>query len=161
VPQRPHLTQGSLAENLRIANWVSGVEEMRSACRLARLEKWIETLPQGYETQIGEGGMRLSGGQAQRLALARAFIRNAPLLIMDEPTAHLDPPEEALLEEAVRAICRERTSLVIAHRLATIYQAGQIVVLAGGQVAEAGRHEELISRQGTYAQLVQAYGGQA
>ena len=113
------------------------------------------------ETRIGEGGSRLSGGQAQRLALARAFLRDAPFLVLDEPTAHLDPPEEALLEQAVREVCRGRSALVIAHRLSTVYRADRIVVMKGGQAVEQGRHADLVAANGIYAGMVRAFGGQA
>ena len=161
VPQRPHLINGTLADNLRIANMEVGLDALDSACRKARLWEWIQTLPEGYETRIGEGGSQISGGQAQRLALARAFLRDAPLLILDEPTAHLDPPEEALLEEAVRELCRGRSALVIAHRLSTVYRADHIVVMKGGRAVEQGKHADLIRANEIYAGMARAFGGQA
>lgn len=161
VPQRPHLLNGTLADNLRIANADAGIDALDFACKQARLRDWILTLPDGYATRIGEGGSQISGGQAQRLALARAFLRDAPLLILDEPTAHLDPPEEALLEAAVRTVCQGRSALVIAHRLSTIYQADQIVVMKGGRAVERGKHAELIAANEIYAGMVRAFGGQA
>jgi ABC-type multidrug transport system fused ATPase/permease subunit len=102
----------------------------------------------------------LSGGQAQRLSLARAFLRDAPLLVMDEPTSHLDPLEERLLAETIRDLCHSRSSLVIAHRLATVYRADQILVIDQGQVVECGSHNNLMRRDGVYTRLVRSFGGE-
>jgi thiol reductant ABC exporter CydD subunit len=135
VPQNPYLFSDSLANNLRLAKPDAPESDLRAACRRAGLEEFIAELPEGLETQIGERGARLSGGQAQRLALARAFLKDAPLLILDEPTSSLDPALESQLEAAVRALTRNRTVLVIAHRLATIRQADQLIVLEAGKVA--------------------------
>ncbi len=113
----------------------------------------------GFDTPAGEGGAQLSGGQAQRLALARAFLRDAPFLILDEPTAHLDVEQERLLQETTRRLCAGRTVLAIAHRLPTVAQADQIVVLEEGRVAECGRHASLLERGGAYARLLSLYRG--
>lgn len=160
VPQQPFLMGGSLADALRTAREDAALDDLRQAAQWAGLDEWIMSLPGGYDTRLGEEGARLSGGQAQRLAVARAFLRNAPLLVLDEPTAQLDPPEEALLEEATRRLCQERTVLVIAHRLATVYRADQIIYLEDGRVLEAGTHTELLRLNGAYARMVQAYGGE-
>ncbi len=157
VPQKPHLFHDSIAANIRIANPHASEEAVREAARAANLHDFIETLPDGYETVIGEGGARLSGGQAQRLALARAFLKNAPILILDEPTSSLDPQQEVLLENAVAHLMAGRTVVTIAHRLNTIFNADQIVVLEDGQVVEVGAHAALLARKGVYARMVAAY----
>lgn len=159
VPQQPYLFHGSLADNLRLARPNASLEAMRRAAAQAHLLEWIESLPQGLDTQVGEGGSLLSGGQAQRLALARAFLRDAPLLVLDEPTAHLDVAQEQLLQESIRRLCQGRTVLVIAHRLSTVSQVDQIVVMEAGRVVESGAPAVLLSQQGAYARLVSAYAG--
>lgn len=159
VPQKPHLFHDSIAANIRIANPNASDEAVREAARAANLHDFIQSLPQGYDTLVGEGGARLSGGQAQRLALARAFLKDAPILILDEPTSSLDPQQEVLLEDAVRRLMSGRTVITIAHRLNTVFTADQIVVLEAGRVAEAGTHAELMDRAGVYAGMVAAYGG--
>ncbi len=157
VPQKPYLFHDSIAANIRIANPNASDEAVREAARAANLHDFIESLPEGYGTVIGEGGARLSGGQAQRLALARAFLKNAPILILDEPTSSLDPHQEALLEEAVRRLMSGRTVITIAHRLNTVFNADQIVVLDSGRVVETGKHAALLAQNGAYAQMVAAY----
>ena len=161
VGQRPVLFQGTLRENMRIAKQDANEEEIQAAARRAGLVEVVEQLPRGWDTQIGEGGSRLSGGQAQRLALARAFLRDAPLVILDEPSAHLDPENEALLTRAIRELCYDRTVLVIAHRLQTVREADTILVLDDGRLVEMGAHDELMASGGVYASLVRAGGGQA
>ena len=159
VPQQPYLFHGSLADNLRIACPAATLDQMREAAAQAHLLDWIESLPQGLDTPVGEGGSLLSGGQAQRLALARAFLRDAPLLVLDEPTAHLDVAQEQLLQESTRRLCRGRTVVVIAHRLSTISQVDQVVVMEAGRVIEAGAPGDLLARGGAYARLMSAYAG--
>lgn len=157
VPQKPYLFHDTLAANIRLGKPDATQEEMIMAARAAHLHEFIETLPEKYETVIGERGARLSGGQAQRLALARAFIRNAPILVLDEPTSSLDPETEALLEESTRRLMQGRTVLTIAHRLNTIFRADQIIVLEEGHIVESGTHRELLDRNGAYANMVKAY----
>jgi ATP-binding cassette subfamily C protein CydCD len=158
VPQRPHLFHDTIAENIRLGKPDATQEEIRDAAKAAHLHEAIEEMPDGYETVIGEEGARLSGGQAQRLALARAFLKNAPILILDEPTSSLDPETETLLEASTRRLMQGRTVLTIAHRLNTIFRADQIIVLEDGQIVEAGTHQELLAGQGRYAQMVRTYG---
>lgn len=157
VPQKPYLFHDTLAANIRLGNPEATDEQVSSAARSAHLHEFIESLPQKYETVIGESGARLSSGQAQRLALARAFLKDAPILILDEPTSSLDPETESLLEESTHRLMKGRTVLTIAHRLNTIFQADQIIVLESGRIVEHGTHNELIENNGMYASMVKSY----
>ncbi|MFC1975445.1 thiol reductant ABC exporter subunit CydD [Chloroflexota bacterium] len=157
VPQNPYLFHGSVAENIRLAQPEASLEQVVQAARLAYAASFIEALPQGYNTLIGERGVRLSGGQAQRLALARAFLKDVPLLILDEATANLDPAHERQIQAAIEQLLQGRTALIIAHRLNTITTADQILVMAGGQIVERGTHESLLHQAGLYHRLVTAY----
>ena len=153
VPQRPHLFHDTIAANIRLGKPAATHAEVLEAAKAAYLHEFIETLPEKYETIIGESGARLSSGQAQRLALARAFLKDAPILILDEPTSSLDPETESLLEESTRQLMRGRTVITIAHRLNTIFRVDQIIVLDAGKVAERGTYEELLAAGGRYARL--------
>jgi subfamily B ATP-binding cassette protein MsbA len=124
-----------------------------AAARAANAHEFIERLPAGYDTQIGDLGVRLSGGQRQRLAIARAILRNAPILILDEATSALDTESEALVQEALERLMVDRTTLIVAHRLSTIRRADTIVVVSRGRIVERGRHDELLARAGEYRQL--------
>jgi len=155
VPQKPYLFHDTAASNIRLGRANAGNAEIAQAAKAAYLHEFIETLPQKYETVIGEGGARLSSGQAQRLALARAFLKNAPILILDEPTSSLDPETEALVERSTRQLMQGRTVITIAHRLNTVFQADQIIVLDRGQIIEQGTHQELLAKKGVYAGMVQ------
>jgi ABC-type multidrug transport system fused ATPase/permease subunit len=146
VAQEPLLLSGTIADNLRYGSPGAGTAELKRAARLAFADEFIERLPAGYETEIGERGIRLSGGQKQRLAIARAFLKDAPILILDEPTSALDPESEALIKAALRQLVAGRTALVIAHRLSTIEHADEVVVLGEGGVLERGSHRELLER---------------
>jgi ABC-type multidrug transport system fused ATPase/permease subunit len=158
VPQQPYLFYGTVAENIYLACPGALREEVERAARQAHAHTFIQALPQGYNTLIGERGVRLSGGEAQRLALARAFLKDAPLLLLDEATANLDPEIESLIQEALGRLLQGRTALIIAHRLATVYQANRILVMDGGHVVEEGSHATLLRAGGVYRRLVRAYG---
>ena len=129
------------------------MEEIEAAAKAANALEFIRALPEGFDTVIGENGNRLSGGQRQRLAIARAILKNAPILILDEATSALDNESERLVQEALERLMQGRTTLVIAHRLSTIEGADCIAVLAGGRLVESGRHADLLAKNGTYAQL--------
>jgi len=157
VPQNPYLFNDSLAANIRLARPDASQEAVVQAARLAHAHEFIQALPQGYDTPIGERGARLSGGQAQRIALARAFLKDVPFVILDEATANLDPHNESLINTAVTQLLQDRTALIIAHRLNTVYQADQIIVLDQGRVVESGAHAQLFSEDGLYRRLAGAF----
>src|SRR5215204_3652606 len=159
VPQRPHLFHGSVLDNIRLARPDASREEVERAAELAGAAVFIGRLSDGYGTGIGERGARLSGGEAQRIAIARAFLKDVPVLVMDEPTSGLDPESERTIRAALERLARGRTVLIIAHRLNTVYGADWIAVLDGGRLVETGTHRELVRRGGLYARLVSTYGG--
>jgi ATP-binding cassette subfamily C protein CydD len=158
VPQRPYLFAGSVYENIALGRRGATRGEVERAATLAGAAEFIECLSRGYQTPVGERGSRLSGGEVQRLAIARAFLKDAPLLILDEPTSSLDPSTEALIRCALDRLMQGRTVLVIAHRLNTVYTAEQIVVLEGGRLIERGQHADLMRRDSLYRRLVGAGG---
>jgi len=153
VMQDAHLFHDTIAENLRYAKPDATVEEMRSACESARIWSLVDSLPNGLETMVGERGHRLSGGEKQRLAIARLLLKSPSVVILDEATAHLDSENEALVHEALRVALKGRTSIVIAHRLSTVMEADQILVVDDGQIVARGTHEELVNAKGLYADL--------
>ncbi len=154
VTQETVLFDESIASNIAYGSPGATREQIEQAARAAHAHEFIVTLPEQYDTQIGERGQRLSGGQRQRLAIARALLKNSPILILDEATSSLDVESERLVQEALANLMRDRTSFVIAHRLSTVRRADKIIALERGRVAEIGRHEELLSRPGgVYAKL--------
>ncbi|PJF30971.1 MAG: thiol reductant ABC exporter subunit CydD [Candidatus Thermofonsia Clade 1 bacterium] len=156
LPQKPYLFNGTVLENIRHAKPESTDEEVYAAAQAAAVHNFILSLPEGYHTPIGERGARLSGGQVQRIAIARAFLKNAPVIVLDEATANLDAETEQQITAALKRLCEGRTALIIAHRLSTVAQADQIVVLSGGRVVEYGSPQALLQREGAYRALVMA-----
>lgn len=153
VPQEAILFAASARDNLRYGNWTASDEEIWEAARAANAESFLRGLPDGLDTYLGEGGARLSGGQRQRVAIARAVLRKAPVLLLDEATSALDAESEMLVQQALDRLMADRTTLVIAHRLATVRGADRIVVLDGGRVVEVGTHDQLTRAGGLYARL--------
>ncbi|MDD4600628.1 ATP-binding/permease protein CydD [bioreactor metagenome] len=157
VPQFPHLFYGTIADNIRLGKQTADMTEIIAAAQAAGAHDFIDTLPDGYQTIVGEGGHGLSGGQRQRLAIARAFLRDAPFLILDEATASLDPYSEEIVQQAIERLMAGRTVLVAAHRLTTVTHADRIIVLDKGQAVEQGTHAELLAQKGLYATLLAAF----
>lgn len=154
VSQDPHLFHESIADNLRYANPDATDADIERACRAARIHDTIAKLPDGYDTIVGERGFRLSGGEKQRVSIARVLLKDPAVVVLDEATAHLDTGSERLVQEALRETLKDRTSLVIAHRLSTVVDADLIVVLDAGEIVERGTHAELLAHGGRYADLV-------
>jgi len=153
VPQDTVLFNNSIEYNIAYGRPQASPAEVREAARLADLEGFIRLLPEGYETRVGERGLRLSGGEKQRIAIARMLLKNPPIMVFDEATSSLDSATEQAILTSLREIAAHRTTLVIAHRLSTIIDADRIVVLRHGTVVEQGTHESLLKRQGVYARM--------
>ncbi|HCK10819.1 MAG TPA: ABC transporter ATP-binding protein [Candidatus Latescibacteria bacterium] len=154
VPQDVFLFHGSIRENIMFGRPEASEAELVKAARAANTEGFIRNLPSGYDSVIGERGVRLSGGQKQRLSIARAILKDAPILILDEATSSVDAKTESLIQEAIQNLTKNRTTVVIAHRLSTIRNADRIIVLANGSVSETGSHDQLMARDGLYARMV-------
>jgi ABC-type multidrug transport system fused ATPase/permease subunit len=154
VPQDPFLFYGTIADNLRVAKEDATEAELIAATQSAELYDYIKSTPDGFNTKVGDQGTALSGGQAQRLAIARAFLKNAPIVVLDEPTSQIDVETETLLNRALARLTESKTVLLIAHRLSTIEQADRIIVLEGGRLAESGTRQQLLAQGGIYAGMI-------
>lgn len=159
IPQEPALFHRSLYENILYGNPKATKEEVYQASRKAHCQEFIETMPQGYETVVGERGAKLSGGQRQRIAIARAFLKNAPILILDEATSALDSVTERHIQEALTELMHRRTTIVIAHRLSTLSGMDRILVFKNGRIIEEGTHQDLVNAKGHYAHMWQMQSG--
>ena len=151
VQQDVYLFDGTIGENIAYGKPGATAGEIAEAARRANIDAFIESLPQGYDTVVGERGSRLSGGQKQRVAIARVFLKNPKILILDEATSALDNESEEAVQESLEELARGRTTIIIAHRLSTIKHADEIATVEHGRVVERGTHEELLARGGTYA----------
>ena len=153
MPQESSLFHRSVYENIAYGKPEATREEVLRAAKLANADEFISDLPQAYDTLVGERGVKLSGGQRQRIAIARAILKDAPILVLDEATSALDSESEALIQEALKNLMKGRTSIVVAHRLSTIAGLDEIVVLNDGKIVEQGSHEELLAKNGEYKKL--------
>jgi ATP-binding cassette subfamily B protein len=160
VSQETHLFHASIADNLRFAKPGASQAELEDAARAAQIHDLIDRLPEGYETIVGERGYRFSGGEKQRIAIARTVLRDPPILVLDEATSALDTETERAVQAALDELARGRTTVAIAHRLSTVRDAEQIAVLDRGRLVELGDHDELMAMAGRYAAMVAVQGGE-
>jgi ATP-binding cassette, subfamily B, bacterial MsbA len=151
VGQIVHLFRGSIRDNIAFGRLTASEDEIVAAAKAAHAHDFIESFPNGYDTPVGEHGLQLSGGQRQRIAIARALIKDAPIILLDEATASLDSESERNVQEAIAELCKGRTTIAIAHRLSTITHADRILVVEDGMIVESGRHDELLRKGGRYA----------
>ena len=154
VFQRVYLFEDTIANNIRFGKPDATMEEVVEAAKKASCHNFIMSLPEGYETVIGEGGATLSGGEKQRIAIARAIMKDAPIIILDEATANVDPENEKELTEAIENLTKKKTIIMIAHRLKTVRNADQILVVDKGKIVQKGRHEELLAEEGIYKNFI-------
>ncbi|MBQ1534819.1 MAG: ATP-binding cassette domain-containing protein, partial [Erysipelotrichaceae bacterium] len=153
VTQEAYMFNGTIKENLLFAKADATQEEIDNACKIANIHDFIVSQPDGYDTQVGNRGLKLSGGEKQRLSIARVILKDPKILILDEATSALDSISESSIQNALDVLMENRTSIVIAHRLSTILQADRILVISDGRIVEEGQHEELIAMNGVYKQL--------
>jgi ABC-type transport system involved in Fe-S cluster assembly fused permease/ATPase subunit len=153
VPQDTVLFNDTIRYNIRYGRWDASDEEVEEAARMAQIDSFIRMSPKGYETEVGERGLKLSGGEKQRVAIARTVLKGPPILLLDEATSALDSHTEQEIQSALERVSRNRTSLVIAHRLSTIVGADEIIVLDQGRIAERGTHSQLLAARGLYASM--------
>ena len=154
VPQDNYLFDDTVRENIRMGRRTASDAEVEAAAHAAGCDSFVSKLERGYDTPVGGGGAHLSGGKRQRIAIARAMLKDAPIIILDEATANVDPENEDRLQKAIEALTRNKTILMIAHRLKTVRNADQILVLDDGKIVQQGKHEALISQPGIYADFV-------
>ena len=153
IPQDAGLFHRSLLENIKYGNVKASIEEIQEAAKNAHCEEFIDQLPDGYDSLVGERGVKLSGGQKQRIAFARAMLKKAPILILDEATSALDSVTEKYIQDSLKKLMKDKTTIVIAHRLSTVVDANRILVVDNGEIVEQGSHQELLTQGGHYARL--------
>ena len=160
VSQDVYLFHGTIAENIAYGSPNRDLAQIQAAAESAQLHDFVMTLPDAYQTVVGERGIRLSGGQRQRLSIARAILKDAPIMVFDEATSSVDTETEGAIQQSLSRITKGKTALIIAHRLSTIRHADRILVLRDGQVVEEGHHDDLLELKGTYAELWQVQSGE-
>ena len=156
VFQNVYLFNDTIENNIKFGKPDATHEEVVAAAKAACCDEFISALPDGYNTQVGEGGSSLSGGEKQRISIARAMLKDAPIVILDEATASVDPENEAQLQQAIGALTHDKTIIMIAHRLKTVRNADQIFVLSGGHIVQSGTHEQLAAQKGVYSDFLNA-----